>query len=129
MAPKAAAVKSAVNKPSKPGTSDGESEAKKRRTFTPEEQQTHNAHTLMKRIAEGKVVKASAENIADAKIALDVYKGLTKEDRLEFAKKVEASKGSKQYNWVRTFAETLRAQKRTTEGVIENYYTRTHEHV
>ena len=130
MAPKAAAVKSSAKSSMPPMpdpklAADADPATKKQRTYTPEEKQTHNAHTLMKRMAEGKVAKASAENVADAKIALDVYKGLTKDDRLEFAKKVEASKGTKQYNWVRTFTESLRAQKRIAEGVIENYYTRT----
>ena len=98
---------------------------KKARSYTEDERAVHNAHTYMKRMAEGRTTKATEDNVADAKQAMELYSGLTDQDRLEFAKKVESSKSSKNYQWVRTFKETLRKLKRTTEGVKENYYTRT----
>ena len=98
---------------------------KRARSYTEDEKAVHNAQTYMKRMAAGRTSKATEENMADAKVAVELYSGLTNQDRLEFAKKVEASKSSKNYQWVRTFKETLRAQKKTTEGVVENYYTRT----
>ena len=118
MARKATAAKSTGAPPAEP-------EPKSARVYTEEERSVHNAITHMKRVAEGKVAKASDENVKDAKAAVELYKGFfSKEEKLEFAKKVEGSKASKNYSWVRTFKETMKTRKTESSGVIENYYTR-----
>ena len=103
----------------------GEAANKRKRVYSETEKSVHNAHTTMTRLASGKVKGATEEQVADAKYGLHVYKTLGKDDRLEFAKKVEGSKGNKNFSWTRNFTETLKASKKTTELVTENYYTRT----
>ena len=121
--PVAAAAMAEVVKTQTEGAAEGE--AKKPRVVTEEEKRVHNSQTTLARLAGGKVAKATEQQVQDAKQGLEVYKTLSKDDRLEFAKKVEQSKTNKDFSWTRTFVETLRAQKRVSEGVVENYYTRT----
>ena len=103
--------------------------AKKARTYSEEEKSIHNAHTLIKRIADGRVAKATGEQVGECKEALQIYEGLSREDRGEFAKKVELSKKDKNFKWVRTFKESLKFKKQISQGTKENYYTRTCMHV
>jgi hypothetical protein len=84
----------------------------------------NDAGTLMKRIADGKLKSASAECIKDAQFGLNILKNSPKDAKLEFAKKVEQTKGSKSFAWIRTFTESLKSKATTFEGVHENYYTR-----
>jgi hypothetical protein len=89
-----------------------------------EAQDINDARTKLARIAGGQL-KATEEQKADAKTGLDTLANLQgKDEKLEFALKVKASKSSKDYSWTRTYKEQLRYQKRTAEGVLENYYTR-----
>ena len=103
--------------------------AKRARVYSEEEKRIHNAHTLMKRIADGKVAKATEEQVGECKEALQIYEGLSREDRGEFAKKVELSKKDKNFKWVRTFKESFKFKKQISQGTKENYYTRTCMHV
>ena len=85
--------------------------AKRARIYSEEDKRIHNAHTLIKRIADGKVAKATQEQVGECKEALQIYEGLSREDRGEFAKKVELSKKDKNFKWVRTFKESLKFKK------------------
>ena len=103
--------------------------AKRARIYSEEEKRIHNAHTHIERVAEGKVAKATEEQVGECKEALQIYEGLSREDRREFAKKVELSKKDKNFKWVRTFKESLKFKKQISQGTKENYYTRTCMHV
>ena len=102
-----------------------EPSAKKQKLLAPDQRLMNDGQTLLKRCADGKVKGASAEQVQLAKQGLDIMKTLGRDDKMEFAKKVEQTKGSKNFAWVRTFSEHLKTRNTTRDGVIENYYTRT----
>ena len=127
--PPAAAKSMAVKRPAdtespdSKDTDDTQSPPSKR-IMSDEQRRINNAHSKVKRIAEGKI-QGSEEAVAHCKMAMGFYKDLAgRDDKLEFAKKVEGSAKNKNYGWIRTFRESLKSQKTSSESFVENYHTR-----
>ena len=95
-----------------------------KKTKTDEQRAVNDAQTYLTRVQAGKVAKVPGDSMEDAKVGLDILRTCTKAGKLEFAKKVEQSKASKNFAWVRDFKETMTTSQVTVEGVHENYYTR-----
>ena len=85
----------------------------------------NDARTLMNRVSTGKYKDLSPETMADAKMGLELLNSANRNEKIAFAKKVADTKGSKCFNWIRTFQESLTAQSTTSQAVVENFYTRT----
>ena len=107
--------------------SGGAPPAKKHKT---EDQKTQNdMTTYFKRLVDGKVVKATPEQIEQATLGLKMVKegGLTKEQKMEFCECFKTNKGKGNSNWVKDFHATLQISKVENDRVMENYFTRTSE--
>ena len=89
-----------------------------------EQRAVNDAQTFLKRVSDGKVTNSTPEMQIEAKAGLDMLKTCTKTGKVQFAARVEQSKASKNFAWVRDFKETMETKKTTSEGVHENYYTR-----
>ena len=71
------------------------------------------------------IVKNVPGNTKDqATQALDMLKTLCKTEKADFARKVLESKKNKDFNWVRSYRETLNQKTISKEAATENYYTR-----
>jgi len=131
MAPKHTAAKGAsmAAPPSKatpeeaPSGQTAEPEAKKPK-LAPEQVLMNNSQTTLRRYASGNMKNVSAEQVGDAKFGLEIMSKMGRDEKIEFARKVEQTKGAKNFAWVRTFTEDLKTKNSTHEGVIENYFTR-----
>ncbi len=77
------------------------------------------------RIVEGKVEKATSEEIEQAKLALATMKKLDETGKLDFAKAFYSNKCSKNFGFVKDYSERVIASKTVTEKIEENYMTRT----
>ena len=119
MAAKATAAKAKAEK------STGILAADNKRKHTEEQRALNDAGTLLKRMATGQVKKSNEEQISCAKAGLDLLKTLGKDEKVAFAKRVEQTKANKNFAWVREFKESLSSKTLSTDGVLENYYTRT----
>ena len=101
--------------------------AQSKRPLSAEQRTVNDAQQFFKRFAGGKVKKASDEQVEQCKAGLEMFKGLTKSEKLEFAKKVEETKNSKSFGWVRDFRQSLAVSRSEVQQSTENYYTRTFE--
>ena len=84
----------------------------------------NDAHTFFSRMAAGKVAKATDEQKADAKAGLEVYKSLNKDERVLFAKKLQDSKTSKSFGWVKDFKQSISKDRVDKNKVVAKYMTR-----
>ena len=116
-APKATAAKAA-------SIADQLQQPPAKKVKTDDSRAVNDAQTYMNMLVDGKVRNATEEQVALAKIGKDILKTCNKEDKVAFARKVEQSKGSKNFAWVREFRESLSSKTLTTETAKENYYTR-----
>jgi hypothetical protein len=91
---------------------------------TVEQRAVNDAGTFLRRVVNGKVANVTPQMQIEAQAGLDMLKTCTKTGKVEFAQRVEQSKASKNFAWVRDFKETMETKKTTYEGVHENYYTR-----
>tara|TARA_B110000196_G_C20870557_1_gene531820 strand:- start:227 stop:700 length:474 start_codon:yes stop_codon:yes gene_type:complete len=98
-----------------------------KRTHSDESKSINDTQTFFKRIADGKKKSATPEQIQDAQVGFDLLTsgGLTREQKFEFAQKLQTTKSTKNYQWVREFHASIQVTKEEKEGVLENYYTRT----
>ena len=79
---------------------------------------------LFQRIATGKAVKATAEEIAQAKEALDVYGGLPKCDQVAFATSFFSNKNGKNFGFIKEYSEKVQSSKKVKQAMNENHFTR-----
>ena len=122
---KATAAKGAAKPASEAAAAPAEEPPSKKARYQEEdEKKVHSAQVQLTKVAQGKISKYGSDGQEQAKEGLKIWATLTKEDKLDFAKKVEESKASKSFSWVRTYVETMRSQKRVAQGVVENYMTR-----
>ena len=122
---KATAAKGAAKPASEAAAAPSEEPPSKKARYQEEdEKKVHSAQVQLTKVAQGKISKYGSDGQEQAKEGLKIWATLTKEDKLDFAKKVEESKASKSFSWVRTYVETMRSQKRVAQGVVENYMTR-----
>lgn len=99
--------------------------AAQKRPLSADQRQVNDAHTFFKRIADGKVKKATPEQVEQCKAGLEMFKGLSKSEKMEFAKRVEDTKATKAFGWVKEFKTSLNVTKTELHKSKENYYTRT----
>ena len=85
----------------------------------------NDARTILSRTVSGCMKNATQEQIEDAQAGLDILKTCSKDEKLAFALKMEQTKGNKSFAWVRDFRESIKSTTKTTEVVLEIYYTRT----
>ena len=76
------------------------------------------------RVADGKVQKATPEEIAQAKEALSTMAGLPRSDQDSFAKSFFCSRHTKNFGFVKDYTEKVQASKQVTQAINENYLTR-----
>ena len=68
--------------------------------------------------------KATDAEKQEAEVALATYNQIGYEEKAEFARTFFNRKGTKDFNFVKEYAEKLKATKITAESTEENYYTR-----
>ena len=76
------------------------------------------------RVANGQAKRATAEEIAQAKEALQTMAGLPKCDQDSFAKCFFDNKRSKNFGFIKDYTEKVQAAKQVTQAINENYLTR-----
>ena len=76
------------------------------------------------RIAAGKAKKATPEEIAQAKDALDVYGGLPKVDQVAFATSFFSNKNGKNFGFIKEYSEKVQSSKKVKQAMNENHFTR-----
>ena len=79
----------------------------------------NNLSTYFKRQSEGFYAKTSNEDIALAKKAQTQYQAMPDNEKVQFAKAFQANKGSKNFQWVKDFTDTLVAKKKTLDAKVE----------
>ena len=84
----------------------------------------NSARTALNTFANGVVKNVPGNTKDQATQALDMLKTLCKTEKADFARKVLESKKNKDFNWVRSYRETLNQKTISKEGATENYYTR-----
>ena len=111
----------------KPAAAAKSQPAGTKRTHSDESKSINDTQTFFKRIADGKKKSATPDQIQDAQVGFDLLTsgGLTREQKFEFAQKLQTTKSTKNYQWVREFHASIQVTKEEKEGVLENYYTRT----
>ncbi len=77
------------------------------------------------RVATGKATKASSDEVAEAKNALQTFQDLDDVGKLEFAKAFYSNKGTKSFGFVKDYSEKAHSSKTVKETIEENYMTRT----
>ena len=80
--------------------------------------------TYFKRIKSGAAKKASEGEVQQATQALDVFKDLQPSQRGAFVKLFLDSKASKDFGFVKEYAEELITSQEHKETITENYLTR-----
>ena len=80
--------------------------------------------SYFKRVATGQVKKATAEDVAQAKEALDTYGGLPKCDQVAFAKSFFSAKNGKNFGFIKDYTEKVQASKQVKQSINENHFTR-----
>ena len=63
----------------------------------------------------------------DRKVASDAqekYNAMAESDKVEFAKCFLQTKGTKHFQWMKDFTDSLLIKKKSTEGGLEKYTTR-----
>ena len=85
----------------------------------------NDARTILNRTVSGSMKNATPAQIEHAHVGLDILKTCSKDEKLAFALKMEQTKGNKSFAWVRDFRESMKSTTKTTEVVLEIYYTRT----
>ena len=80
--------------------------------------------TYFKRVAQGKMVRASPLDIEVAKNALREFTSLQPVQKTAFAAKFAETKKSKDFSWTRDYKETLTASDKETKTYKQNHYTR-----
>lgn len=96
-----------------------------KRQKTGETRTLNDAHTAVKRVADGKVARATDQQIQDAKAGVEMFRTPSRQGTFEFTKMVEHTKGSKNLEWMRKFWQNLTSTNTTKEGANQKYYTRT----
>ena len=76
------------------------------------------------RVADGKVKKATPQDIAQAKEALQTMAGLPKCDQDSFAKSFFSSKSNKNFGFIKDYTEKVQASKQVKQSINENHFTR-----
>ena len=87
-------------------------------------QEQNAAQTYFRRLAQGQVAKASDAMVCDAKAGLEVYNTLNREEKTIFAKKLQDTKASKNFGWVKDFKQSLSRDRVDKNKVIAKYMTR-----
>ena len=77
-----------------------------------------------RRIATGKAVNATPQQIAEAKEALDVYGGLPKCDQVAFATSFFSNKNGKNFGFIKEYSEKVQSAKKVKQAMNENHFTR-----
>ena len=77
------------------------------------------------RVKEGKVAKATEEQIQEATQAVQTMNKLPDKEKLDFAKAFFSAKQTKDFGFLKDYNEKVTAKKVEHEQVNENYYTRT----
>ena len=68
--------------------------------------------------------KATDAEKQEAQVALATYNQIGFQEKAEFARTFFNRKGTKDFNFVKEYAEKLKATKTTAESTEENYFTR-----
>ena len=76
------------------------------------------------RVANGQVKKATAEEVGQAKEALDTYGGLPKCDQVAFAKSFFSAKNGKNFGFIKDYTERVQACKQVQQSINEKHLTR-----
>ena len=84
----------------------------------------NNLTTYFRRQASGFYTKTSPEDQAVAKEAQQKYKAMSNAHKTEFAKAFQANKGTKNFQWMKDFCDTLQTKKITSDTAVEKYMTR-----
>lgn len=80
--------------------------------------------TYFKRATTGFYKKITPEDKKTLEDGQHKYQNMTASDQLEFAKCFQANKKSKGFGWVREFTDSLTIKKKTSEGGLQKYMTR-----
>ena len=87
-------------------------------------QQKSRCVCYFNRVATGQVKKATPEDIAQAKEALQTLAGLPKCDQDSFAKSFFSSKSNKNFGFIKDYTEKVQASKQVKQAINENHFTR-----
>ncbi len=91
-----------------------------------ESYQVNACQTYFQRVLNGQITRGITEDDKQAaKAAGDFLHDAVQADKLAFVQKFQGTKSNKNFQWVRTFKESIKSKKQATEGVTENYYSRT----
>ena len=91
-------------------------------------QVANDAQTYFRRLAQGQVAKATDEQRAEAKTALEVSGILNREEKVQFAKKLQDTKATKNFGWVKDFKQSISRDQIDKNKVVSKYSTRTCKH-
>jgi len=80
--------------------------------------------TFFNRQKNGFYKRTSDEDRKMASDALEKYNAMEDKDKIEFAKCFQQNKGTKHFQWIKDFTDSLLIKKKSTEGVMEKYMTR-----
>ena len=81
--------------------------------------------TYFKNVSEGKVAKATEEQVQEATQAVQTMNQLPDKEKLDFAKAFFSAKQTKDFGFLKDYVEKVTARKQEHEQVKENYFTRT----
>ena len=76
------------------------------------------------RVATGLAKKATPEQVAEAKEALETYGGLPKCDQLAFANSFFSNKNGKNFGFIKDYTERVQACKQVQQSINEKHLTR-----
>ena len=76
------------------------------------------------RVASGKAVKATPEDVAEAKTALQLMRDLPDSDKIDFVNAFCKGKPENNFAFIKDFEETFNASKEVQKTVTENRMTR-----
>ena len=71
------------------------------------------------------MAKAIDEQVAQARSALDVFGTLSREGKVQFAKKLQDTKAAKNFGWVKDFKQSISRDQIDKNKVVSKYMTRT----
>ena len=78
-----------------------------------------------KSVSEGKVAKATEEQVKEATQAVQTMNQLPDEEKVNFAKAFFSAKQTKDFGFLKDYVEKVTAKKVEKEVVLENYFART----